>query len=169
MVLGFAQLVHSFARPELTPYIPVTDSRFADLARRPKGIIGISNPIAPSLFRDRAMLVRVGFPLSGFRFNLAKLYSGRANSRERGFAIVKNTEQLGCAIDESLLAMAATDRGRFQRGEMNVTVLHEKLSRRGVQTWSNRRDFVSKLIDTPMFHERYRRCLAAFAQKPAAA
>jgi hypothetical protein len=71
VVLEFSWLVRSFVCPDLIPYISVSDPRFPALIRDPRGIIGVSNPIASSLLPSGSVVVRVGFPAREFRLLLS--------------------------------------------------------------------------------------------------
>lgn len=58
--------VASLSYPEeppafIHPYISVTDKRFSGLMEKPKGIIGVSNPIVENLIGQRSKVIRVGF------------------------------------------------------------------------------------------------------------
>jgi hypothetical protein len=153
VVLELGSLVTKFSAVPIVPYIPITDPRFSGLAKSPKGIIGVSNPIAPSLFRVDVLTVKVGFEPEE-RCNCKGCFS---MARRWNLDLQRNTEMLDAAVGEALAAMVKGDPLHFRRGEMDLTLIKQKLSEKGVATWSARSDFVSKLVESPAFVERYRR------------
>jgi hypothetical protein len=66
---------------------------------------------------------------------------------------------LNAAVEEALAEMAKSDPLHFRRGEIDLTLIKQKLSEKGVVMWSTRTDFVSKLVDAPAFRARYRAAL----------
>jgi hypothetical protein len=152
VVLELASLVTSFSAVHIVPYIPITDPRFSGLAKSPKGIIGVSNPIAPSLFQADVLTVSVGFERQD-RCDCRGCFS---RARRCSSELERNTEMLDAAVGEALAAMVKADSLHFRRGEMDLTLIGQKLWEKGVATWSTRSDFVSKLVEAPAFGERYR-------------
>jgi hypothetical protein len=152
VVLELAWLVQCFATPELIPYIPVTDPRFPDLVKKPRGIVGVSNPIACALLTPGSAVVRVGFPRTAFRFP----FSGKVNSRSRLIGIIRNTERLTDAVRAALCSMAEKDPNGFAKGEVRVAVLVRAIADMGVETGIATADFAAKLANAPAFKEKFR-------------
>jgi hypothetical protein len=152
VVLELAWLVQRFATPELIPYIPVTDPRFADLVKKPRGIVGVSNPVACALLAPGSAVVRVGFPRTSFRFP----FTGRANSRSKLIGILRNTERLADAVRVALPAMAEKDPNGFARGEVRIAVLVRAIIETGVETAMATAEFAARLANAPVFKEKFR-------------
>jgi hypothetical protein len=105
----------------------------------PQGIIGVSNPIAPSLMPPAVAVMRVGFPPRSFSWP----FLGRANSRDGFSRLLRNTEALSLAVGDAVEA----------GGEDGVSPreLARRLSERGVETAAGLGDFAARLIDAPAF------------------
>jgi hypothetical protein len=138
-VLELVWLVHEFSVVTMIPYICVSDPRFPELAREPVGVVGVSNPIAPSLFAPNAVLVRVGFPGRTFRWP----FIGAGNSREEFDRLRRNTEALASAIGETVDAGEGT----------GTKIIAAKLAEKGVATSTGLGDFAARLITSPGYLE----------------
>jgi hypothetical protein len=144
-VLELSWLVQNFASPRLIPYISVSDPRFPALVKAPEGIIGVSNPIAPSLMPPDVAVMRVGFPGPAFSWPFIR----RSNSRDGFYRLLRNTEALSLAVGDAVTA---------RRGEaVSPTELAKRLSERGVETAAGIGDFAARLIDAPAFTAESRR------------
>jgi hypothetical protein len=117
-VLGLGSIVAGFSPVHIVPYIPIADPRFAGLAESPKGIIGVSSPIAPSLFPPDLLTVRVGFEPD----DECKCRGCFSRARMWSADLARNTEMLSAAVGQALEEMAKTDPLHFRRGEMCLRV-----------------------------------------------
>jgi hypothetical protein len=154
VVLELAWLVQPFSMPELFPYIPVSDLRFSEIVKRPRGIIGVSNPIAWALLAPGRTGVQVGFPRASFRLP----FTGKVNSRERLVGIVRNTERLARAVLAALRSMAEKNPTGFAKGEVSLAVLMRSLVEMGVEMAMGAVDFATKLCGAPAFQDKFRSC-----------
>jgi hypothetical protein len=135
-VLELSWLVRRFTSPPLIPYISVSDPRFPLLVKEPEGIIGVSNPIAPSLMSKESVLVRVGFPERGFRFP----FTGVKNSRERFYGLLRNTEALALAVGDAM-----------EVNGIGPKMIGRKLALRRVETEGGIGDFAVRLVRSQVF------------------
>jgi hypothetical protein len=158
-VLDLARLVQGFAAPPILPYIPVTDPRIPAIVRQPQGIIGVSNPLAATLFPPTVRIVR-----SGFRVNCWLPFQRSASAR-RYLALFTNTERLASAVEAALRAMAVREPHRFSKGEMDILLLRQSLLEKGVRTGVSRAEFTRQLVWTQTFQEQYRRYRRLFGRQ----
>jgi hypothetical protein len=144
-VLELSWLVQNFSAPRLIPYISVSDSRFPALVKAPEGIIGVSNPIAPSLMPAEVALMRVGFPARTFSWP----FMARSNSTDGFYRLLRNTEALSLAVGDAV--------GPGGAGAVRPRELAKRLAERGVETAAGLGDFAARLIDAPAFAAESRR------------
>jgi hypothetical protein len=137
-VTALVSLLGPLACQPWLPYISLTDPRFESLMEKPIGIIGVSNPIIPSLMKGNVTVLKVGFACP----RRHSLCARETREVERDFHLRQNSENL-------ILAIRAAQDLRCKTPDLGI--VKQKLVSRGVQTSSKMEAFVSKLVTMPLF------------------
>jgi hypothetical protein len=140
-VRALVTLLGPLASPVWLPYIALTDPRFQLLMEKPVGIIGVSNPIIPSLMKEKVTVLRVGFP-NLRRHSMCAPESKRVTEN---FHLAQNSENLILAI------RAVHQTPRRNSGPPDLGTVKQKLLSKGVRTSQKMDTFVAKLVGAPLF------------------
>jgi hypothetical protein len=138
-VRALIALLSPLASPVFLPYTGLTDPRFQAWMDNPVGIIGVSNPIIPSLIREKVTVLRVGFPL-------LRRHSMCDQRKTVDFHLAQNSENL-------ILAIRAVHQlpRRSSGTAIDAAMVKQKLVAKGVRTSQKMEAFASKLVTVPLF------------------
>lgn len=133
--------------PKVNPYICITDPEFTKISKNPYGIIGVSNPIAPSLFKGIPVFY-VGFPeKNGFRDNSISSKSVKVTGEELRAAAAAYIEKLSEIVMNTLFENPFA----CMLGKVDVTALQRRVISSGLWTFEETGKFVEKLIHSNFF------------------
>ena len=144
---AIASLSYPEDSPTIIPYISVIDERFAALSERPKGIIGTSNPAAENLMvgvlKEKMKLIKIGFSNNKNKSNM--------NSAQMRYKLYLNTKRLRVALTEALDELISKDIMNVLLGNINISILAEKLISNNVQTASSINEFANQIIKSRLY------------------
>jgi hypothetical protein len=154
-VRSLAALLYPLSPSHVLPYLPLTHPRFPELAENPVGIIGTSNPMVIERMKKPVRLLKLG--------NLTSRGSG--DSIPRCAKVIKNSRKLAVSIWESLDCMSRLEQDSLLENQMNVRLLGNIMTGKGLLTSVKTHDFVLKLIRVPLFVNSYRKVLGEAKRK----
>lgn len=133
--------------PKVNPYICITDPSFINLTKNPYGIIGVSNPIAPSLFKGVPVFY-VGFPeKNGFRDRTFFSKSVNVTGEELRAAAAAYTQKLS----EIVLNTLSENPFAGMLGKVDMNALQHRVISSGLWTFESTGKFAEKLVHSNFF------------------
>ena len=135
----------------IMPYISMTDPRFMEICEDPKGIIGVSNPMALALATKFTNVFRVGFEANnGFGPSLGKSQT-HSSSTEIRSAFFTNTERLRVASTTAIDELICSNFINVLIGKVEEKVVEKQIRMKGVIIVSDPPKFVEHLIESSFF------------------
>ena len=143
---------------QVIPYISITDPRFRKLAAAPKGVIGVSNPMASQLMKDGVHVIKVGFPRQNQGTSWCFRHSPYSKSRQT--RLEENTKLLISAIQDTLMMMEKTSPGSANACMIDVDILKREIADHKVMLIGGLNAFTEKLVNARGFRMQYKQCLS---------
>lgn len=161
--LAIASLTYPEPSPAVSPYVPITDERINEFS----GIIGTSNPLAPSL-TTTTRVFNVGFDKdNGFGAGHVKCplhHEFNISNSQLRQEFFENTERLCSAVDHALDEMIHTHIVEFCLGQVNQQVLEKHIREFKVMLTFPVQYFAERLIYSKFFVQKRKDKLLAISR-----